>query len=471
VPQVFQFLEKRVKIVFGVFLAFWVLPVIFPWFRYAFWLFSGDYYRGYSIIVSVVFLYYAVIALDKIIEKKKVNLIVLVATLVLLFALINYPYFEENLLNPPVSVFVSFMLIVYGVLLFFIGKQNDPTLLKYVFFVAVIFELSYLSGKSVNDREAITPAELSQKVGYNDHTVDAVKALEGDKSFYRIDKTYFSSPAIHASLNDAMVQGYRGTSAYNPFNQVYYIYYLQLMGISEKGNEIQSRWAMGLSSRPILESANQVKYMLAKNEVNPLWRVVGDSIANYGNVKVFRSKYRLPFGYTYDHYIAQSAFEPLTNIQKDFITLTACVVNDKDINKLTGMKPFDLKDTVAPNAFGFDIYAQRVGDLSRDTLVISKLTETNIAGKVNASENKMLYLSLPYDKGWQLKVDGQVRDKSLVFAGMTGVFLTRGQHSIELVYDLRYFNKGLIMGFIGIIISLALWLYETRSRKRRVEAA
>jgi uncharacterized membrane protein YfhO len=103
--------------------------------------------------------------------------------------------------------------------------------------------------------------------------------------------------------------------------------------------------------------------------------------------------------------------------------------------------------------------------------VISKLTETNIAGKVNASENKMLYLSLPYDKGWQLKVDGQVRDKNLVFAGMTGVFLTRGQHSIELVYDLRYFNKGLIMGFIGIIISLALWLYETRSRKRRVEAA
>ena len=466
VPQVFQFLDRRKKVIFGVFLAIWVLPVIFPWFRYAFWLFSGDYYRGYSVILSVVFLYYAANALEMIVEKKKINLIVLIATLVLLFALINYPYFDENLLNPSVSVFVSFILVVYAVLLFFIGKQSDSTLLKYVFFIAVIFELSYLSGKSVNDRDAITPAELAQRVGYNDYTVDAVKSFQNDKSFYRIDKTYFSSPAIHASLNDAMVQGYRGTSAYNPFNQVYYIYYLQLMGISEKGNELQSRWASGLASRPILESANQVKYMLAKKEMNPLWRATGDSIANYGDVRVFRNKYRLPLGYSYDRYIAQSVFEPLSNLQKDFITLSACVVKDEDVNKLTGMKPFELKDTVSPNNFSFDLYAQRVADLSRDTLTLDKMTETHISGKVNASDSKMLYLSVPYDKGWQLKVDGQVRDKHIVFAGMTGVFLTRGQHTIELVYDLRYFNKGLILGLVGIIIFVAVWLYESRSKKK-----
>src|SRR6185369_9469619 len=52
-PAVFGFLDKRRKIIYGVFLSFWILPVLFPYFRYAFWLFTGDYYRAFSFFVSL----------------------------------------------------------------------------------------------------------------------------------------------------------------------------------------------------------------------------------------------------------------------------------------------------------------------------------------------------------------------------------------------------------------------------------
>jgi uncharacterized membrane protein YfhO len=473
VPQVFQFLEKRTKIIFGVFLALWLLPTVFPYFRYAFWLFTGDYFRTYCILVVWVLLYYALLALNIIIEKRKVNLIVLGTTLLFLFVLLNYPYFTENNMHPGVSIFVSFMIVVYAVLIFFIGRAKQLASLKYAMLVAVMLEAIYLSGRTVNERDPVSASDITERKGYNDHTIDAVAAIaKNDKTaFYRIDKTYASSTAIHYSLNDAMVQNFYGTAAYNPFNQLYYIYYLQLMGISDKKDELQSRWATGLSNRPILESENQVKYMLAKTQANPLWQVMCDTIGTYGDVHVFRNKFTLPLGYTYTKYVKESVFSNLTNVQKDFVSLKACVVKDEDVTKLAGMKEFNMTDTVAPNAFTFDLYRQDVTALSTDTMAVTKFDQNDIAGKINCTNNEIMYLSVPYDGGWHLKVDGKETDKRIVFAGMTGVILSPGQHAIEMHYDLRYFYKGLILALLGILAYAGLFAVQLMKKKKTTSEA
>lgn len=466
-PQVFQFLEKRVKVIFGVFITFWLLPIVFPYFRYAFWLFTGDYFRAYSVVVTVVLIYYSAIALDLIIAKRKVNLIVLISTIVLLFILLNYPYFPENILHPGVSIFVSFMLVVYAVMLFLVGRGTNITSLKYGLLLAVMLEALYLSGRTANDRDPVQASELTEKKGYNDYTTDALKLIkQSDKSFYRIDKTYASSPAIHYSLNDALAQGYYGTTEYSPFNQVYFIYYLQLMGISDKKDELQSRWATGLSTRPILESENRVKYILAKTQVNPIWNVICDSVATVGDVKVFRNKFLLPFGYSYSKYIKEGVYSNLSNVQKDFVSLKACVVKDEDVKLVSTMKEFNLADTIAPSAFNFDIYRQDVNGLSKDSMTVSTFRETDIAGKINVSEDKIMYLSIPYDGGWTLKVDGKPTNKTIVFAGMTGVILPKGSHTIEMHYELRYWHKGLIIAVIGLLAYLGLFLVQKRMKSK-----
>jgi hypothetical protein len=470
-PQVFQFLEKRVRIAFLIFIAVWIIPIIFPYFRRAFWLFTGDYYRAFSFIVSFFFIFYSLQALEFIVQRKKINLIILIITIVALFGLLNYPFFEDKeIVNPAISVFVSVALIIYACLLFFMSKPGSPVYLKYTFFGAVVCELIFLSSITVNDRKALTTAELSQKITYNDYTIDAVKYINSiDSSFYRMDKTYASSTAIHYSINDAMAQDYRGTSCYNPFNQEYYIMYLQLMGISDKRNEIESRWALGLASHPILEAENRVKYMLAKTNANPLWQIVCDPPVTIGDVHIFRNKYVLPVGYTYSHYLKESTFGNVSKAEIDFVTLQTCIVKDADVAKVAGLKEFQLKDSIPQNGFSTAVYKQCIDELKKDTLIISRFDETILTGKADMSEDKMMYLSIPIDAGWMLKVDGQVRDKIILDGGMTGIVLTKGSHTIEMAYDLRYFRKGLMLCLLGAALYAGLWFY-TRKRKQDIVA-
>jgi uncharacterized membrane protein YfhO len=295
--------------------------------------------------------------------------------------------------------------------------------------------------------------------------VDALNFIKArDKSFYRIDKSYASSPAIHYSLNDGMAQGYNGTSGYGSFNQLYYIKYLQLMGASDRNNEQESRWARGLFTRPILESANRVKYMLAKNDVPPLWRIICDTIGKFGDVTVYKNKFLLPFGYTYKQFIREGVFDKLNNTQKDFITLQACVVSDEDAGKLKGMTEFNLRDTIPPTLFNFDRYMLGIKDLGADSLVVEKFEDSYVSGKINLSSEKMLYLSVPYDDGWQLKVDGRPGKPDKVFAGMIGVMLPAGQHTIEMSYHLRYLSLGIISSVAGLILCLMLWFFTRKKQ-------
>ncbi len=460
-PQVFPFLEKRTRYIFIVFISIWVLPLFFPYFRHAFWLFSGDYYRSFSFLVSFVFIYYSLKALDFILTNRKINLIILIVTIIFLFILLNYPYFpDRDVINAPIMAFVSAMIVIYGILLFFMSRPGSSVFLKYAFFLLIVVEVMYFSNITANDREAVLTSELSQKVGYNDYTVEAIKYIKSiDNSFYRVDKTYGSTPAMHYSLNDGMIQGYRGTSAYSPFNQEYYIKYLQLMGVSNKENENESRWANGLSFRPLLESGNSVKYILAKKNINPIWRITCDTLATFGDVKVFRNKFVIPFGYTYSKYVTESAFSKISMTQRDFLSLKTCVVADADVSKVAGMTEYPIKDTLPESAFSVDIYRQSVNELSKDTLALTKFENNAITGKISVSDVKMMYLSVPWDRGWTLKVDGQKTDKFILDGGMTGVLLKKGDHTIEMNYDLRYFKKGLYLSLLGLLVFAGLLVF------------
>lgn len=465
-PQVFTQLSKKVRIAYIAFFALWIIPFIFPWFRYAFWLFTGDYYRAYSMVVACVFLIFGAIALDKIVTTQKINLITLGITLAVLFMLLNYPYFPDGeYIDSSVFAFVCMLLLVYGALLFMATRPGLATIAKVLFLVVTVFELTYFTGISVNDREAISTAELKEKTGYNDYTVDALAAIKKqDKSFFRVDKTYGSSGTMHFSLNDGLVQDFHGTSGYNSFNQLYYIRYLQLMGISDRNNEQESRWARGLMSRPILESGNSVKYMFDKGFQMPIWRIMGDSIGTFGDVRVFRNKFLMPFGYTYSKYIKESVFDKLNTTQKDFVTLQACVIGDDELSSVQGMQEFNLADTISPALFNLEVYKQRVDELGRESLVTDKMEDTRISGKITVGTPKMMYLSVPYDAGWNLKVDGKYKEQDILFAGMTGVSLTPGTHTVEMVYKVRYIGKGVLLTIIGLVAYAGVWAGARRKK-------
>jgi len=466
-PQVFSFISKPVKKWYIIWLLIWILPNVFPYFRHVFWLFTGDYYRVFSFCLSLVFILYAVFALDLIIKNKKFSLITLAVTLVICLILLNFNYFDDGTVekDPMVSFFIYTSILVYSILLYLIAKPDSSVNLKYALLAFVCIEMAFMSSGSVNNRIAVDTDELTQKTAYNDYSVEAVNYIKNnEKGFYRIDKDYYSSGAlIHKSLNDNKMLDYSGTSSYSAFSNGNYIGYLRAYGVIGD-NEFESRWSPGLISRPFLQSLNQVKYLLIKNYSNPLWHLVFDSVAKFGDVIVLKNKYALPFGYTYQQFVPKSKFDSLSTWQKDMLSLKACVIKDDEVDKATGLTVYDLKDSVSPTGFTFDMYHNEIAKLGRDTLQLSYFSDKKITGQIVSQSPEIMYLSFPYDKGWHLTIDGKPGELLDLNNGMTGIYLTQGTHQIELNYKVLYFYKGLWLMLAGILLIIALFIMDKKGK-------
>lgn len=494
--QVFPLIDKKVKRWYIAFLILWLVPTFFPFFRYAFWLFTGDYFRAYSFFVSVVFIVFSVRALDIILKTKKISLIALAVALLIWLILsaltyksvVTYPTGQKAeqaiQVTSSISLFIKSFLIFYAIIIYFFDKSKHVGLLKVLLVALVIIELSFLSYTTLNTRNvllqnrgivpaAVASKDLKVKEDYNDYTNEAIayiKEQEKNNTFYRVDKMYFSSGAMHGSLQDHKIQGFYSTSSYNSFAQINFINFMRGFDAIDRNSEFASRWVDGLKNRPFLESLNNVNYVLTKNQyMHPVWNSTHDSVAKFGDVIVLKHRFPLPFGYTYNKFISQSDFDKLSITQKDLVSLSAIVIDDTELLKTTNLKRFELKDTLNLNAFTWNIVKNSIDSLKKETLAVTLFSENKITGTIHASENKVIYLSFPYDKGWHLKLNGKETEKLLVNYGMTGIYVPKGEHEIELEYHFRFFKKGLILTLIGLIGIAGVLFFE--QRKNKLQAA
>lgn len=460
-PQVFQFLEKKVKVAAIVVILIWLLPIIFPYFRQAIWLFSGDYYRAYSLFVALIIIVFSVFSFNFILTRKKINLPILVGTFVVLLILMNYPFFKDkSIINTSIKISAILLLVVYSGLIYLLASKENNQKYKLILLVCLFCELSYFSWHTVNKRYNVTTKDLSQKIGYNDYSVEAVNYIkQNDKSFYRIDKSYYSTPAVHGSLNDALVHNYYGTSCYNSFNQKNYINYFKTLGVISKVNESESRWAPGLINRFMLESLNSVKYVLTKNTNNPIWINSFDSIAKFGDVVVLKNRNALPIGFAYDKYVKLSDFDKLGQMQKDLVSTKACVLNDEDVPNYSKMTLYNLNDTIPLTSLSFDLIKNNFDSLKANVFNVTKFSQTNIKGTININKSKMLYLSIPFDDGWAINENGKTLNKVILSNGMTGLFLETGNHNLELIYTSTNMEKGIVILIISALVFLLLLVY------------
>ena len=308
-PQVFIYLNKRKKIIFGCFLGFWFLTLIFPFLRHAMLAFTGDYWRyGFDFFVPFTLLFYAIYALNELDKTFKINYKLLGGTLVILLVALFFPYESIPLKAIDNSLRMSIVLILflYSALLVFMSKSKYKSLAQIGLILLLTVELSYFSYKSYADREPVTKKEFKENAGgYKDGTIKAVEYIKSiDKTlFYRTEKNYQSGNAMHGSLNDAMAQGYYGTTRYSSFNQLNYVRFLEETGLIQKGDETATRWVTGFRGNPLLQTFGNVKYHLSKSEKPDMMRFGFDSLSRQNGITILKNRFYLPFGYTYDKYI------------------------------------------------------------------------------------------------------------------------------------------------------------------------
>ena len=456
--QIFFLPSKRMKIVYLIFISVFIIPVIFPYFRYAFWLFTGDYYRAFSFFITLSLLYVGLKIIQQIITKQiPVNSTALwIGSGILILALAGTTL--DALKGKPVFIFSIVFLILYALTLQMIKNTPATKYIKVILLTLVCMEAWYMGYIPTHERKMVTASELKQRIGYNDYSLDAISYLHKiDPGFFRVDKNYFSSPAMHGSLNDGMAQGYFGTSSYHSFNQLNYINFCKFTGIIQPGNELQTRWVNGLMGRPILEDICSVKYLLLKNVGDNSWNTMYDSIAQFSDVKVLKGKYALPLGFTYNSYRTKSSYAKIKKSMQDIALLRAPVVEDSDSLLFSSIIKYSEADS--NEVYTVEKLAADHAERLKDTLAITNFLPAFISGKITLSADKILFLSIPFDKSWSASVNGTPVPILKLDDGLSGLYLIKGCNLVELSFTSRYASASKWISGLSMLLLLGLtWI-------------
>lgn len=136
-----------------------------------------------------------------------------------------------------------------------------------------------------------------------------------------------------------------------------------------------------------------------------------------------------------------------------------------------------VKDDVNSASLNFFAYAlddekfeEGYEKLNSGALNIDSFTDTEITGTLNASEDGIIYTSIPYDEGWKITLDGkEVAKDDIVAIGdsLLGVKVSAGNHSVKFKYTPRGMMLGLGISAVTALILIAVAVLLKKRKDNR----
>ena len=109
---------------------------------------------------------------------------------------------------------------------------------------------------------------------------------------------------------------------------------------------------------------------------------------------------------------------------------------------------------------------QFISQLNRQTMTVDNYDETTLNGHIDVTSPGQLVLSIPYDPGWTLYVDGAKTDMDIFEDTFISMELDEGTHTIALHYFPKGFIPGVIVSIVCILLFAGLWKISRSYQKR-----
>ena len=178
------------------------------------------------------------------------------------------------------------------------------------------------------------------------------------------------------------------------------------------------------------------------------------------NKKVKTVKAELPTG--------QKSF---SNVDRGYLLELGTLAPGTEV-KLTADEAGEQLNAIAYR-FSEDAMIQVYDRLNQSPMHLTSWKDTKLSGTVSAAKAGMLFTSIPFDKGWTVKVDGEKVETRKAFGAFLAIDVIAGDH----VIDFSYFPKGLKTGGLisggSIVILILLWFLrremERREARKRME--
>lgn len=335
----------------------------------------------------------------------------------------SYEYLQELQLKELFVMKVTIVLVIAYLLILLFIKKFSIKLASIA--ILLILELGISASMTLNRYpDGSEDFRLGEK--YDQEAFDYLEEL--DSSLYRtytpIRATDYS---IYRNLN--LHYGYKSVSTYDSMYQFTLSDFLSLIGANP------TYWGFH-----ILESETAkmlgVKYYVISHDEQDLIDNLDELtlLKTFEHESVYLYNDYLPIGFTYSNYLKQSDALAMSPSEIDFVN--TLVLEDDDFESLSLKKQSDKRDLFEQTTY----------------------SQNRIDGTITITSPAYLYFSIPYDKGWNLSVNGVKTNFDKVQGGFIGLPLETGHYNITLTYTPPGFKLGAILttistlGFITILI-------------------
>lgn len=141
-----------------------------------------------------------------------------------------------------------------------------------------------------------------------------------------------------------------------------------------------------------------------------------------------------------EHIVGQNIFIEYipTDEYKDYVDLKIYSFNQKNFEKI-------------------------INKLKENQMNVTKIENNILEGNVDIStDDSLLMITVPYERGWHIYVDGKKVDYEEVYNTFMGVRLNKGKHQIKMVF----YSPGIIIGSILSLIGITIFCYLVYKGKK-----
>ena len=109
------------------------------------------------------------------------------------------------------------------------------------------------------------------------------------------------------------------------------------------------------------------------------------------------------------------------------------------------------------------LWEEGLSRLTEGKMEIETWEDTRVTGRVNAKKDGYLYTSIPMEREcWEVKVDGETVPVTPFAGAFVGVYLSRGEHQVEIIYSPLGYAKGKWISLSSLLLLAALFYWEKK---------
>lgn len=124
--------------------------------------------------------------------------------------------------------------------------------------------------------------------------------------------------------------------------------------------------------------------------------------------------------------------------------------------------------TIHAASFDNEAWSAVYSRLSEHVMDVESYDTNSFKGTVTVKEDQALFLSIPYEDGWTVMVDGEIVQTEKVFDAFLAIPLAAGEHEVELHYVSEGFYLGVAVTIAGIILLIG-FLYLAKRQRSEAE--